>query len=173
MSYPLGAKPLDTGDVFPHLFLKTTDGREIELAGTGRWTIFTVYRGDWCPFCHEHLNDLARAHDTFAALDVEVIVASVDTFEDALKTIDAERIAFRVGYGLDTRATAGVLGSFYSDTADGSYLQPADFIIRPDGVIESSTYSSSAVGRLSAADALGLIRFRKKQHTKAEAVAST
>ncbi len=76
--------------------------------------------------------------------------------------IDAEHVTFPVAYGLDAKQIAQTLGSFYQDNPDGAFLHPADFIIRPDGAIDSATYSTAAVGRLRAEDALAQITFRKK-----------
>ena len=45
--------PLDTGDAFPEMTLRTVDGREITLPGDlcdeqrGRWGVFLVYRAHW------------------------------------------------------------------------------------------------------------------------------
>ncbi len=75
--------------------------------------------------------------------------------------VDAEHATFPVAYGLDAKQVAQTLGSFYQDDPDGAFLQPADFIIRPDGSIESATYSTSAVGRLTAKEALAVITHRK------------
>ena len=76
--------------------------------------------------------------------------------------IDAEHVTFPVAYGLDAKTTAQTLGSFYEDDPEGAYLHPADFINRPDGTIDAATYGTSAVGRLTAKDALALIKHRKK-----------
>ncbi len=70
--------------------------------------------------------------------------------------IDAEHITFPVAYGLDAMQAARTLRCFYQDDPDGAFLQPAAFIIRPDGSIESATYSTSAVGRMTAKEALAV-----------------
>ena len=75
--------------------------------------------------------------------------------------IDAEHVTFPVAYGLDAKQIAQTLGCFYQEDPDGAFLQPTDFIIRPDGSIESATYSTSAVGRLTAKEALAIITHRK------------
>lgn len=47
MPYPSGAQPLDAGDPFPRFSMTAVDGSTLTLAQRGRWTIFTIYRGEW------------------------------------------------------------------------------------------------------------------------------
>jgi len=80
--------------------------------------------------------------------------------------IEAEGVDFPVGYGLVAADVARILGSFYQPDDERPFLHPADFIIRPDGTIDGATYSSSAPGRLTAADAIRMIGLRKQMAAK-------
>lgn len=110
--------------------------------------------------------DFEKLRTEFSAQEIDLYAASVDDLADAQKMIAAEHLTFPVAHGLDALVIARTLGSFYNDTAGDEFLQPTDFIIRPDGMVETATYSSAAIGRLSAADALALIGSRKQRAAK-------
>ncbi len=63
-------------------------------------------------------------------------------------------------YGLDGPMTAASLGAFYERRRN--IIQPCAFILHA-GSIVSANYSTGPVGRLTAGDALGLIRFMQQQ----------
>ena len=94
---------------------------------------------------------------------MRLIAASVDGVDDAQKMIEAEHLQFPVGVGLDALETARMLGAYYTERDGERFLNPADFIIGPDGKLASTTYSSSAVGRLMGGDAIALIGFMQKK----------
>ncbi len=111
--------------------------------------------------------DFQKHRSEFEEAGIGVVVASVDPEADAKKMIDAEGITYPVGYGLVAEDVARILGSFYAHDDELPFLHPADVIVRPDGTIESATYSTSAIGRLTAADTLALIGLRTKESAKA------
>ncbi len=47
MPYGSRGRPLDTGDPFPQLSMTAVDGSTLTLPRGGRWTFFTIYRGEW------------------------------------------------------------------------------------------------------------------------------
>ncbi|GAC1443989.1 MAG: hypothetical protein NVS3B17_07630 [Vulcanimicrobiaceae bacterium] len=106
--------------------------------------------------------DFQNSFAAFQADDVDVVAASVDSLADTRKLVESERIAFPVGYGLDAEAVAKKLGGFYQNDPDGAYLQPANFVLDPDGRVVSATYSSAAIGRLTAQDARSYIAHHRK-----------
>lgn len=93
-------------------------------------------------------------------LGVAVFAASVDAAEDAGKL--AETLSFPVGFGL-TEDDAKTIGAFWD--AEGSFMQPTEFILRGAGNVIASTYSSSPVGRIRADDAVSLIKLVSKKAT--------
>ncbi len=68
-------------------------------------------------------------------------------------------LTFPVAYDMDAIETARITGAFYEQ--EKKYLHPTNYIIRPDKTIELAVYSSGAVGRLVAPDALALIKYYK------------
>jgi AhpC/TSA family len=49
-----------------------------------------------------------------------------------------------------------------SINADPPYLQATGFVLRPDGTIAVAVYSSSAIGRLVAADTVNFLKYLQK-----------
>ncbi len=47
MSYPWAAHPLDTGDPFPTFSMTIVESSDLTLPKRGRWTLLTIYRGEW------------------------------------------------------------------------------------------------------------------------------
>lgn len=68
----------------------------------------------------------------------------------------AQEVGFPVGYGV-TRDTAERIGAFWEPGRD--HIQPSEFIMKRDGRLMATVYSSAPVGRLDPADTLGLIQF--------------
>lgn len=92
------------------------------------------------------------------ALGAEVVALSADTQEDAWGTVERLGLEFRVLYGLDPEATSRTIGCYTGDHEGRPHIQPAAFVLRPDGRIAHAIYSSGKVGRLTAPDALTIIR---------------
>lgn len=89
-----------------------------------------------------------------------VLAGSVDALPEAQKTVNELGLSFPLAYGLDLEATLHALGGYYR--ADQRYLQPSGFVIRPAGTVEVACYSSGPIGRLKAANVLGMVRYYKQ-----------
>ena len=87
-----------------------------------------------------------------AALGVQVIAASVDPEDKAVEV--AAELSFPVAFGV-TRADAEAIGAWWSD--ERAILQPAEFVLGPDGKVLQSSYSSGPIGRMDAPNTLALI----------------
>jgi peroxiredoxin len=105
---------------------------------------------------------LAQHLDTLHGLTAEVVALSVDGRQDAMKTVEELNLRFPVCYGLDARQTGEAIGGYINTEADPAYLQPASFILRPDGRIALAVYSSGSVGRLTGEDAVAFIKTQKE-----------
>jgi peroxiredoxin len=92
---------------------------------------------------------------------IRVVAASTDPLDKATETVKAHAIGFPVGYGLPLKETAATLGAFYEEKR--GFLQATGFVLKPDGTIAVSQYSSGPIGRLVWQDVLGLVQFYKKQ----------
>ncbi len=89
-----------------------------------------------------------------------MVAASVDTEEDAQKTVDECGITFPVGYGADYREVSKLTGGFYEERRQ--ILHSTGYVLRPDGTIAVGVYSSGPIGRLVWQDVLNLVQFQKK-----------
>lgn len=105
--------------------------------------------------------DFQKHLDAFEQLDTRLVAASVDSLEDAAKTMKDEGLTFPVAYGLDAEVTARLKGSYYQ--AKKNHLHATGFLLNPNGTVIVASYSSGAIGRLTAKDCLGLIRHLQQQ----------
>jgi peroxiredoxin len=160
-----GSTILDSGDPFPKLTFKLTDGSEIETPTGLRhpWNVVLFNRGHWCPFCIAQLKSFQAGLDTLAAEGIGVLSASVDSLEQARETQASTGATFPIAYGLPAKETAAVIGAFYDPTPahTAPYIQSTGFVLGPDGRIVVSVYSSGAIGRLVWQDVLGVVRYVK------------
>src|SRR5271156_615316 len=100
-----GSRILDTGDSFPDLKLKLTDGTEIQTK-TGLkhpWNVVLFYRGSWCPFCVAQLKSFQSGLEKLTAADIGVLAASVDSLEKAKETQKSTEATFPIAYGLSVK----------------------------------------------------------------------
>lgn len=86
-------------------------------------------------------------------MDVQVVALSADDAEDAGKMKEEEELAFPVLWGLDCDDVRDRFGLYIQEN-ERTHLQPAQFILDPDGEIRFASYSNGPVGRLGAEDAL-------------------
>lgn len=99
--------------------------------------------------------------DDLAALDCAVIAASVDTPEDAAAMRERSGAAFDFAHSA-TRADADAIGAWWADAHDG-HIQPTEFILGRGGIALGTLYASGPVGRMSADEAITMIRNRERQ----------
>jgi len=90
---------------------------------------------------------------------VDVIAASVDSRDDAAKTVDDLELDFTVAWGLDAEEIARRFGAY---THEDGYLQPLNILLR-DGEIEQVTYSSGPLGRLQPEEVLQWVEYIEGQ----------
>lgn len=71
------------------------------------------------------------------------------------------KITFPIAYGLNAERVSEITGSYYE--TERKFIQPANFLIRPDKTIEVASYSSGPIGRFAAGNVLGLVKFYKSK----------
>jgi peroxiredoxin len=98
-----------------------------------------------------------EAHkDTFADLGVKIFAASVDTGDDS-KAV-ADEVSFAVGEGV-TRDQAEQIGAWYGDARHPEMIQPSEFMLKQDGTVQMSSYSSGPLARIDAEDVIKVVNF--------------
>lgn len=154
---------LHNGTAFPPLDSPAVGGGTISLPGdlAGSFGVVLFYRGAWCPYCNAQLAAFSRAADTFAELDIKVIALSVDDEATGAALVEKHHLHFPVGHSADADAVAAATGAFTND--EPRHLQSTGFVLAPDGSVLTAVYSSGAIGRLTAQDVAGFVRYVKSQ----------
>ena len=153
---------LHNGQRFPSLSVPAVGGGIISLPGdlAGSYGIVLVYRGSWCPYCNAQLASFSRASERLAELGAKVVALSVDDEAAAAELVAKHKLAFPVGHSADARQVAAATGAYLNDNP--RYLQSTGFLLAPDGTVLTAVYSSAAIGRLTADDVAGFIRYMRE-----------
>jgi peroxiredoxin len=109
------------------------------------------------------LADFERHQAELDRLDAQIVALSADREEEARGTVEQLGLEFRVLYGLDPEATSRAIGCYAGEHEGKPHIQPAAFILGPDGRIVHATYSSGRVGRLTGIDALSIVKDLRKK----------
>jgi peroxiredoxin len=108
------------------------------------------------------LADFQQHKAEFDALDAQIVALSADREEDAGGTVERLGLEFTVLYDLDPEATSRTIGCYTGMHEGRPHIQPAAFLLGPDGRIVHAMYSSGKVGRLTATDALTMVKDLRK-----------
>lgn len=160
---------LNNGDAFPKLTVPAVGGGQIALPDVfaGSWGVVIVYRGAWCPFCNAQLAGFAAEKDALDGLGVRVVALSVDDEATSAATAAKNHLLFPVGHSANADAVRAATGAFVNPTPH--YLQPAGFVLGPDGTVKAAVYATSAIGRMLAKDVVGFVGYLKSVAAKAAA----
>ena len=160
---------LNNGDAFPKLTVPAVGGGTIALpdALAGSWGVVLIYRGAWCPFCNAQLASYAADKQALDGLGIKVVALSVDDEATSAATAAKTHFPFPLGHSADVDAVAAATGTFVN--ANPRYLQPAGFVLGPDGTVRASVYASSAIGRMLAKDVVGFVGYLQSVAAKAAA----
>jgi peroxiredoxin len=108
------------------------------------------------------LADFKQHTPEFDGLDAQIVALSADREEEAGGTVQELGLEFRVLYDLDPEATSRAIGCYTGSHEGKPHIQPAAFILGSDGRIAHAMYSSGKVGRLTASDALTMVKDLRK-----------
>ena len=89
-------------------------------------------------------------------LGIAVIAASVDTPEDARKSVDTQKLAYPVGHSLEYQDISRRTGAFIEHEL--KILQATGFLLKPDLTIQVAAYSTGPIGRLTPNDVSSVVR---------------
>jgi peroxiredoxin len=147
------------GQLFPTLSLQVAGGATVLLPDytAGHFGVVLLYRGAWCPYCNAQLVGFQRAHSALEALDVRVVARSVDDVATTRQLVGDHGLSFPVGHSVDAAAVAAATGAYLSE--DGTYLQSTGFVLAPGGTVLTAVCSSEAIGRLTAPDVVGMVKY--------------
>ena len=102
--------------------------------------------------------DFQQHKAEFDPLDARIVALSADREDEARGTVERLGLEFTVLYGLDPEATSRAIGCYTGMHEGRPHIQPAGFVLGPDGRVVHAVYSSGRVGRLTAGDALTIVK---------------
>lgn len=106
--------------------------------------------------------DFQNHQAELAGLGVRIVALSADQQEDAAGTVQQLGLSYPVAHGLDPDAVSRLIGCYTGVREGRPHLQPAAFVLDPEGTVIHAVYSSGKVGRLTATDALTIVREKVK-----------
>ena len=152
---------LQNGQQFPSLSVPAVGGGTISLPDdlADSYGVVLIYRGSWCPYCNAQLASFSRVAPMLAGPGAKVVALSVDDEATTAELVAKHKLAFPVGHSADAQKVAATTGAYINDNP--RYLQSTGFVLAPDGTVLTAVYSSGAIGRLTADDVAGFIRYTK------------
>jgi peroxiredoxin len=102
--------------------------------------------------------------ELFKKLDIRVVAASVDPLDKATNTVQALKLTFPVGYGLNAMKVSKQIGAYYEPK--DLYLHATGFLLNPDGKVLNAVYSSRSIGRLEPHDVASLVEVIRSKENK-------
>ncbi len=95
----------------------------------------------------------------FERLGIEVIAASADGEVGARIMTEDNEITFPIGYSVDAEQIEAV-GAVSGVRQERTIVQPAEFVLNPDGIVMASMYSTTQLGRMNPREVLQFIKSR-------------
>ncbi len=105
--------------------------------------------------------DFQDHFEDFKHHDTRLLAASVDPYEDAVKTASSLKLTYPVAFGLNAEEISRVSGAFYKE--EKRFLHATGFLLNRSGTVIVAVYSTGAIGRLTATDSLKLIKQLQKE----------
>ena len=96
-------------------------------------------------------------------LGITVIAASVDSPEDARKSVESHKLAFPVAHSLDYQDISRRTGAFIEH--ERKILQATGFLLKPALIVHVATYSTGPIGRLTPNDVSSIVRLNLAKTT--------
>jgi peroxiredoxin len=154
---------LKNGQVFPNIEIAVVGGGSIKLPHdlAGSFGVVLIYRGHWCPFCNEQLGSFQAESAKLKELGVKIVAFSVDDESTTAALAAKHHFGFKLGHSASIDPTVAATGVFVGEHGGHPILQPAAFVLAPDGKILMEVYASGPVGRLTGQDVARVVAFIK------------
>ncbi len=178
MSYDPGG--LLKGSIAPNFFKEDQNGEALQLSNLLNEgpVVLLFYRGQWCPFCNQHMRQIKDSIPLMEELGARVIAVTPETPENAKIFLDKTKAdiqvisdkdksimeAYKVLFEVTPEYTEKIRNKTGSDIAQNNgsssaYLPvPASFVIDSTGKIRFIHYSPNFKHRASAQQLLGALR---------------
>jgi peroxiredoxin 2/4 len=129
----------------------TTHGRRKLTDYKGKWLVLFSHPADFTPVCTTEFMAFARAHDTFAALNTDLLGLSIDSKYAHIAWVRS----IKENFGVDVKfpiiedlsmKVANAYGMIMPGADDTSAVR-ATFIIDPEGILRAMVYYPMSNGR--------------------------
>jgi len=110
------------------------------------------------------MRNLAKYKKHYAELEsmnCRVIAGSVDNLDQATQV--AEGLGFPVAHGM-TREMGDTIGAWWEEKRQ--IIQPSEFLLDHKGMVISSTYSSSPLGRTDPLEVVAALKHKEKMESQ-------
>ena len=97
-------------------------------------------------------------------MNANVVAASIDSQQEALKAIEQLKLSYPVAHGLNAREIAKQTGAFFSSAKE--YIHATGFILDAEGKVAEAVYSTGPIGRLTAKDSLALLTHLNEEKSR-------
>lgn len=104
---PAAARPLAVGTKIPDATVKAMDGSDATLAQlfAGQPTVLIVFRGGWCPYCTQHMAELAEAEPKLMELGYQIVALSTDQPKNIRFLAQEKQLPYRLLSDRDMHAS--------------------------------------------------------------------
>jgi len=93
---PSEVQPLEVGETIPNVRLRQPDGKAVltdDIVARAS-TVLVIYRGGWCPYCTQHLRDLAKIERQLRELGYQIVAVSPDCPEELTESVSEEQLSY-------------------------------------------------------------------------------
>lgn len=151
-------EPRETGQRAPVAIVRDHEGRRVNTADLYRRqpTMLVFYRGGWCPYCSEHLRELATIEDDLSELGVHMVGVSPDRPEKLRESLGEYELNYTLLSDSDIRLARAFGLAFHVDD------ETHQMLLGHDMDIEAASGRSHRVLPVPAVyliDTNGVIRF--------------
>ncbi|SHJ15871.1 peroxiredoxin-like family protein [Flavobacterium terrae] len=88
--------PLLIGAELPKATVQKTDSTLVSVRAltSKKKTVLIVYRGGWCPYCNQHLKNVATIENEILSLGYQILAISPDSPSSLSKTLDKDQLNY-------------------------------------------------------------------------------
>lgn len=88
--------PLLIGAELPKVTVQKTDSTLVSVRDltNKKKTVLIVYRGGWCPYCNQHLKNVATIENEILSLGYQILAVSPDSPSSLSKTLDKDQLNY-------------------------------------------------------------------------------
>lgn len=88
--------PLLIGAELPKVSIQKTDSTLVSIHDltSKKKTVLIIYRGGWCPYCNQHLKNVATIENEILNLGYQILAISPDSPSSLSKTLDKDQLNY-------------------------------------------------------------------------------